>query len=222
MRLNHPAAPYVAPFLYFLLCLAVLPRLGLAPRVELSFWLLSAIAVTWIFSHRLLRWDAERPLASMAMGAGVFALWVAPDFFFPGWHGHWLFSNALTGAAKSSLALQALQDPASLALRAARAVLLVPVVEELFWRGWLMRWIEDPQFERVPLGSYQPRAFWITAALFALEHGAYWDVGLLAGVAFNAWMIRTKRLGDLILMHAAANAGLSAYVLVTKRFEYWL
>lgn len=222
MGLSHPAAPFVTPFLYFLLCLAVLPRLGLPPRIELSFWLLSGLAVTWFFRRRLPRWKAGAPLASLAVGVAVFGIWIAPDLLFPGWHSHWVFSNSLFGAAQSSLSAQALRDPAALALRVARAVLLVPVVEELFWRGWLMRWIEDPDFERVPLGSYQRRAFWITAGLFALEHGAYWDVGLLAGIAYNLWMVRTKQLGDLVLAHAVTNACLSAYVLGTGRFEYWL
>ena len=68
-----------------------------------------------------------------------------------------------------------------LALRLFRAVVIVPVVEELFWRAWLMRWLIDADFEKVPLGAYAPRAFWIVALLFASEHGPYWDVGLACG-----------------------------------------
>jgi len=59
---------------------------------------------------------------------------------------------------------------------------------------WLMRWLISPQFEKVPLGAYQAGAFWITAVLFASEHGPYWDVGLVAGVAYNWWMVRTRSL----------------------------
>ncbi len=219
--MRHPAAPYTAPFVYFLLCLAVLPKLGLAPRAELAFWLVSGLAVTWLFSRGLLRMRFAAPAASAAVGVAVFALWIAPDMLFPGWCSHWLFSNPLLGEVKATLAGAAAQDTLALWLRTARAVVLVPVVEELFWRGWLMRWIENPDFERVPLGSWHSRAFWITAVLFALEHGVYWEVGLLAGIVYNAWMVRTKNLGDLILAHAVTNACLSAWIVATRRFEYW-
>jgi CAAX prenyl protease-like protein len=99
---------------------------------------------------------------------------------------------------------------------------IVPLIEELFWRGWLMRWIIRPDFQKVPLGSYNPKAFWIVALLFAAEHGPYWDVGLVAGVIYNWWMCRTRRLGDLIWAHAITNAALCLYIIVTKKWEFWL
>jgi hypothetical protein len=97
----------------------------------------------------------------------------------------------------------------------------VPIVEELFWRGWLMRWLIRSDFESVPLGSYTPMSFWVSAVLFAAEHGAYWDVGLLAGIAYNLWIMKTRRLGDCILAHAVTNASLSAYVIWTGQWRYW-
>ena len=84
-----------------------------------------------------------------------------------------------------------------------------------------MRWIISPRFEQIKLGAYGAASFWITAVLFASEHGAYWDVGLIAGVAYNWWMIRTKSLGDLILAHAVTNGCLCAYVVATHHWEYW-
>jgi len=222
MLLRHPAAPYVAPFACFILCLALLPKLPLTPRVQLAVWLVAGFAALWFFSRRVLDFRLRAPALSLAVGAAVFAVWVAPDLLFPAWRSHWLFSNALLGSPATSLSAAALGDGIVLAMRTARAVLLVPVVEELFWRGFLMRWFERHDFENVPLGSWEPRAFWTTAALFALEHGSYWDVGFLAGAAYNAWMVRTKSLGDLILAHAVTNACLAAYVLLTQRYEYWL
>jgi CAAX prenyl protease-like protein len=103
-----------------------------------------------------------------------------------------------------------------------RAVVIVPVVEELFWRAWLMRWLIDNDFEKVPLGKYAAQSFWIVAVLFASEHGSYWDVGLIAGIAYNWWMVRTKSLGDLILAHAVTNFMLSTYVIAFGKWEYWL
>ena len=74
----------------------------------------------------------------------------------------------------------------------------------------------------MPLGSYAGPSFWITAILFASEHGAYWEVGLLAGIAYNWWMIRTKKLGDCIVAHAVTNGVLSAYVILAGKWEYWM
>jgi CAAX protease family protein len=97
----------------------------------------------------------------------------------------------------------------------------VPIVEELFWRAWFMRWLINISFTRVPLGTYTAFSFWTTALLFASEHGPYWDVGLLTGIVYNFWMIRTKSVGDCVLMHAVTNALLSGYVLTTGQWQYW-
>ena len=101
------------------------------------------------------------------------------------------------------------------------ATLLVPVMEELFWRGFLMRWLINPDFLSVRLGAYKASAFWIVAALFASEHGAYWDVGLLAGIVYNLWIIRTRNLLDSILAHATTNAVLAAWVVTGGHWQYW-
>ena len=84
-----------------------------------------------------------------------------------------------------------------------------------------MRWLIHHDVNKVALGAYSAASFWIVALLFAAEHGPYWDVGLISGVIFNAWMIRTRSLGDLIFSHAVANGCLCAYVLATAKWEYW-
>ena len=109
-----------------------------------------------------------------------------------------------------------------LGIRILGSVALVPIVEELFWRGWLMRWLIDVDFEKVPLGKYVPGAFWIVAVLFASEHGPYWEVGLIAGVIYNWWIIRTRNLADCILAHAVTNGILAVWVLATGEWQYWL
>ena len=112
-------------------------------------------------------------------------------------------------------------DHVALTARTLRATILVPIIEELFWRSWMMRWLIDPKFEAIPLGTWQSRAFWTTVVLFALEHGSYWEVGAIAGIAYNWWMLRTKSLGDCILAHAVTNGLLCAYVLTTGNWQFW-
>ena len=159
---------------------------------------------------------------TVTIGVAIFVLWVTPDLLFPSYRHGWLFENPLTGAARTSLSAGDVRNPLVLALRTFRASVLVPVLEELFWRGWLMRRIIGHKFREVALGAYTATSFWVVAALFASEHGPYWDVGLVAGILFNLWMIRTRSLGDLILAHAVANLALSAYVIATGKWEYWL
>ena len=70
--------------------------------------------------------------------------------------------------------------------------------------------------------AHAPQAFWFTAVLFASEHGAFWDVGLAAGILYNWWMIRTRSLADCILAHAVTNGCLAAYVVAGGHWQYWL
>lgn len=219
---RHPATPYAGPFLVFLALLALMPHVPLGPRTGLVLWIvIPTCAILWL-SRDVLEFRPACPVWSVLVGVGVFAVWVGPDFLIPGWRNHWLFSNAIVGQAKTSLAPAALQDPVAILLRSARAVLVVPVLEELFWRGWLMRWIANPDFRKLPLGQYDARAFWLVALLFAMEHGSYWEVGFAAGAIYNWWMLRTRRLSDLILAHAVTNACLCWYVVAAGHWEYWL
>ncbi len=179
-------------------------------------------AVLYFVARPALDFQVREWAGSLLIGVAIFALWIAPDLLFPSYRHSFLFDNALIAKARSSLSEAARHDVPVLWLRSLRAVMVVPIVEELFWRGWLMRWMIDQNFQRVPLGAYTAGSFWTVAVLFASEHGAYWDVGLVAGILFNWWMIRTKSLGDLILAHAVANACLCGYVVVSGKWEYWL
>lgn len=220
--LRHPAVPYVLPFAVFLAFLALAPYNPLPGPVEQVVRVLVLAAVVWYFSRGVLDFRLAAPLASVAFGVAVFIAWILPDLLIPGYRGHWLFTNSLTGAVSTSIPAEDLRSPLVLLFRTVRAVLLVPIIEELFWRGWFMRWLDDPDFEKVPFGRYAHQAFWISAVLFASEHGPFWDVGLMAGIAYNYWAIRTKRLGDCILAHGVTNLCLSVYTIATGKWEYWL
>jgi len=219
---RSPAVPYVAPFVIFLALIGLShlwPMPALADeilRLAVMLAVLSLVARP-VMDFRMRNWGV-----SVLVGVAIFLLWIAPDLLFPQYRSFFLFDNSVVGTARSSLTETARHDVPVLFLRTLRAVAIVPIVEELFWRGWLMRWVINNDFERVPLGAYSALSFWAVALLFASEHGPYWDVGLVAGILFNWWMIRTKSLGDLILAHAVANACLSGYVIAAGKWEYWL
>ncbi len=220
---QYPSIPWVAPFAIFMILLAVAPALPIPQPWEsvLRVGILSAVLLTIsrdvVFSLRI-----QRFLPSVLLGLAVCALWVAPDLLFPGWRAHWLFQNSITGTIKTSIPAADLASPLVMSLRIVRAALLVPIIEELFWRGWLPRWIVNNDWQQVAMGRYTVGAFLATAVLFASEHGPYWEVGLVCGLIYNWWMWKTKSLGDLVLVHAVTNAALSGFVLATGRYEYWM
>lgn len=221
-RVEYPAIPYVAPFVAILLFIAARSFVGLSPFFEWPLQVLVLAALCFVC------WPDELPkvprywLASIGVGVAVFCIWVGPDFLMPHYRQNVLFSNRFLGNPHSSIPPAAQRSAWVLAWRTARATLVVPIAEELFWRAWLMRWLINNNFLSVRLGTYAPLAFFTTALLFASEHGPYWDVGLLTGLIYNLWMIRTKSVADCILMHAVTNGVLSAYVFTTGNWQYWM
>ena len=201
--------------------------LALMPLLELSEVADQVVRIVVVGGNPAARVPADHrsqgalPLQSILLGVGVFVLWIGPDLLWPGYRESSLFNNGIIGSPESSFPEASRTDTLALVLRAARATLLIPIVEELFWRGWLPRWAINPDFDKVPLGTYTPFIFLVTAVLFASEHGSWWDVGLLAGMAYNWWMLRTRSLGDCVLAHAVTNGCLAAYVVAEGKWQYW-
>jgi uncharacterized protein len=211
-------AAYVLPFGIFILFLA------LQSVVPVPQWLKFAVPLIAIaiVSREALGTRLKSPLLSIALGIAVCLLWVGPEIVFPGYHQSVLFSNSVLGHPVTTATAAQKSDVTFIVFRILVSVITVPILEELFWRGWLMRWLINPNFEPVPLGTYAPQAFWVVAVLFASEHGSFWDVGLLTGIIYNLWMVRTKSMWDCILMHAVTNGCLAWYVLHYDKWMYWL
>jgi CAAX prenyl protease-like protein len=217
------ALPWVAPFAAFMLWMVIWPfvKLGQPWEEALRFGLLAVVLLTVsrpvIRTLRVTHW-----LPSIGVGLAVFVLWVLPEQLWPGYRSHWLFQNAVTGETVRSIPDEWLTSPLLLTLRIARAAILVPVLEEIFWRGFLPRWVVDNDWDRVPMGTYNTLAFVGTALLFASEHGPYWDVGLMCGLIYNWYMWKRRSLGDLVLVHAVTNGALSVFVLMTRQYAFWM
>jgi uncharacterized protein len=214
----NPSIAYVLPFVVLLLFLALSGHSFLSPSVGSPLLVGMMAVLCWLCWPHGYSLRPVAPLATLVAGLAVFLLWIAPDLLFPGYRLSPLFTNRLLAADRNP----AVYGTAWLiAWRFARAVLIVPLVEEVFWRAWLMRWLIRSDFRAVPIGTFQAGSFFIVATLFAFEHGVYWDVGLLAGLLYNWWMVRTKSLADCILAHAVTNACLSAYVIALGQWQYW-
>ena len=217
-----PGVPYVAPFAAFIILLGVKNSLDINANWEYPVRVVIVCVILWLVSRAVIPKRPARLLSSVVVGIFVFLIWIAPDWIWPLYRSHWLFENAVVGAAKTSLPSNVRASLGFLVFRLFGTAILVPVIEELFWRGWLMRYLINVDFRKVPLGTYSATSVWLTAVLFATEHGPYWDVGLCAGLIYNAWMLRTRSLADCMIAHAVTNACLAIYVIAGGHWEYWL
>lgn len=219
---RNPSLPFIAPFVLFIALLGIREMLGLNPAVEYPARVILVGLVFLLLSRGVVTWRASRPIESVFVGLLVFSIWILPDVIWPSYRNSWLFRNSLTGVPESSIPIDLRSNAVFIAFRFFGTAAVVPVIEELFWRGWLMRYIVDSDFQKVPLGTYSGISFWSTALLFASEHGPFWDVGLVAGILYNWWMVRTKSIFDCVVAHAVTNASLAIYVIGFKQWQYWL
>ncbi len=100
------------------------------------------------------------------------------------------------------------------------ASLVVPVMEELFWRSFLLRYIVNNEFSRVAVGTFTWGSFLTIALLFGVEHD-YLIAGMMAGVAYNLLAVYTKSIAHCILSHGVTNLILGIYVLNSGKWQFW-
>lgn len=173
-------------------------------------------------------------LLGLGMGIAGIAIWLAPVSIHAatgmGGEGSWLrwlgFADRVEGFDPTLLSreLNPVWSAVAVGFRFLRLVVVVPLVEEVFWRGFLMRWLIDTgeRFDEIEVGAFQWRSFLITTVLFASVHmGSDFAVALIYG-ALAGWVtVRTRNLFAVILMHAVANLILGLYILETGLWGLW-
>jgi uncharacterized protein len=222
---SRPWLPYVAPMVTFLLLTfaeGYLPKSGEAAHptwypVAYAVKILIVAAVLWVCRSALRDlkpWPRPVDLAlAVGLGLGVTAIWVGLEKFYP----HFEFLGSRSKFDPTTLAPP--MQIGFLIVRFLGLVVIVPVMEEIFWRSFLIRWIIDPEFTKVPIGRVTPAAAAITSVLFALAHPE-WFPALLTGFAW-AWLLwQTKSLSACVVSHMTANLGLGVYVLATADWKY--
>ena len=179
---------------------------------------LAAVMLTlWIFRYTLrdLRPTGAVVVPACVVGLVVCVLWVGIDTYVPYPHlGTRTAFNPLE--AFSSTAGRA----AFLLIRFCGLVIVVPVMEELFWRSFLIRYVTNPDFTKVPIGEYSMTAFWAVAGFSGLAHPE-WLVAVITSAIYTLLLKNTRSLFATVLAHAVTNAALGAYVLTTHDWKYW-
>ena len=156
-----------------------------------------------------------RWLLAAAVGLVVLGIWVSPQAVF-GW------GPRLEGFDPTVFSGSPLLYGLALTARFARLVVVVPMVEEIFWRGFLMRYLVRENFQEVAFGTFRPASFFCVAGLFMFGHAmADWPAAFMAGLIYNDLAVWTRSLSACVIAHAATNLGLGIYILSTRQWGFW-
>jgi CAAX prenyl protease-like protein len=219
--------PRILPFALFMVFVAagtwMPPPVPVAEGEVDARWIYAAraivagIALIWLwprfeelrFAPRLSAGDG---LLAVAAGLIVLVIWVTLDQ-------GWVTFELTDGFDPRRYGSDRIDWPVTF-FRLLGLAVVVPVIEELFWRSFLMRWLERQDFLRLPPASVGVRALLISSVLFALEH-SQWLAGFIAGLVYGWIYMRTGKLWVPVIAHAVTNAGLGAYILVMEDWRFW-
>lgn len=140
----------------------------------------------------------------------------------------WPFLSSITEPLVGSregfdeTAFGAAWTPWILSSRVVGMVVLVPFAEELLVRSALPRLVDHPDkpLAEAPVGSFTWVSAGLSLAFFVLTHPE-WLAALVTGVIWTFWLWRSRRLTDLVVSHAAANAALVTWILATGDRGLW-
>jgi len=225
--------PRVLPFgLYMAFLLLESAVASASASATLALWLYpvktAAVLAALVYYWRQYEELHDKLCASLwegvlAVGAGVvvYLAWVRMD---------WPWATLGQAAGYNPFQAGAGAGALLAALRLFGAAVVVPIMEELFWRSFLTRFIitlfpEDKtnasdEFTSIPLGMFTPISFVATVVLFGSEH-SLWLAGMMAGAVYNLLLYKTRRLWPCILAHGVTNLLLGVHVLVTHEWQWW-
>jgi len=151
----------------------------------------------------------------VAIAVVVFLLWIAPQAFFD-------FAPRQEGFNPDLFASQPFAYWATVSMRFLRLVVVVPLVEEIFWRGFLLRYFINEKFATVPFGTFSWLSFGVVTLGFIFAHSmADWPAAAATGVLFNLVAYRTRSLSSCVLVHAITNLLLGIWIMQTKQWGFW-
>lgn len=224
LQLSRAAIARIVPFAVFMLLLVARGEVpadgswGIDPRWVYGVTVVvvgGLLAYFWREYGELVpqTWPGPGEIALGAgVGAVVYALWIHLD-------APWMTIGSPSASFLPLDAQGQLIWPL-VVLRWIGAALIVPVMEELFWRSFLMRWIQSPQFESVLPQRVALRAIVLSTFVFVLAH-TLWLAAIVAGLAY-AWLyVRTGKLWVPVIAHAVTNGALGVWVVTTGNWVFW-
>jgi hypothetical protein len=221
---QYPHLPYVAPMATFLLLLALQGVITDKAYVPALYGLrtFAALTVWWYF--RAFYPALGRPVLWIAVPAGLLAAfgWVMVHHWFAAqpWYwpkdagpSEWFDPYRYVGQGWALWGF--------LLLRIGGAATVVPMIEEVFWRAFVLRALIDwNRWEHLPLGQFTWFSFIVCSLLSALQH-PQWEVGILCWMYYNALFYWTKSLLCLMITHGVTNLVLYGYVVIWHDWVFW-
>ena len=204
--------PYILPFVLFALFTYFGPIFSLSPGLVYP---INTIAVAgclaWFWRIFKSEFKFQINWSTIVVGIVVFLIWIGLEGLYP---------QIGTSTLAESSEYNVYGNASFLAVRLTGAVLVVPIMEELFWRSFALRFLINTDFTRVPIGKFTWFSFITVALAFGFEHHR-WLPGIIAGVAYAGLLYRSKNLFSPTLSHAVTNLLLGIYVITTQRWEFW-
>jgi len=208
---ENPTAAYLMPLLAILTAGIIAhaisgsfeyfyPLRVIAGLTVLGFFWKTLGAVEWRFSWR-----------GPAVGAAVFVAWILAARYL----------QQPSAMPERLAAMSPLLRVGWILTRTLGSVAIVPIAEELAYRGYLMRRLSAPAFEAVPYASVKWTALLASSLAFGLAHGDMWFAGTVAGAAYGLLVVRTGHLSEAIAAHVTSNALVAAAVLVAGDWQLW-
>jgi hypothetical protein len=217
---RSPMYARVAPFLLFVALTALQGKFGFSYYGVYCAKTFVGVFLLWLIWPVVteMRWAIS--WEAIATGVFVAVFWVGLDPYCPKWfkvdHVWNPFADLPNaGGVGSNLAL------VYIAIRIAGSALVVPQLEEVFFRSFLYRYVTKVDFLSVPLNHFDLRSFLITSAIFGIEHGNQWIAGILCGFCYQWLVLRKNRLGDAMTAHAITNFLLGSYVAWKGEWQFW-
>ena len=208
----NSAAPYLVPLMTIIAISMVTRVFFIGFDAVYPVRLLITAAVLWFYRDRiLLSWKPS--WTAVLLGLLGFGVWLALP----------LGDQSASTDAAFSLGLYGLPHWGQLlwvSSRALGAIVVIPVAEELAFRGYLLRKLIRSDFESVPIGCFTWFSFLTCSILFGTLH-ARWLAGILAGMIFAVAVYRRGLLSDAIVSHSITNGLLAAYVVTTHQWYLW-
>ena len=213
-------APYVLPFGLFLLLTQIESHLPLS--VYPVFYAVKIALVGGFLIALRGSFPEARPGGSgwavaTALGAVLFFLWIFADKHTP----HFAFLGTRTAFNPAREIATPFGVLLFLIVRFTGLVVVAPLVEELFYRNFLLRFVTDmDDFKRVAPGTFSVAALLISSGVFAVSHPE-WLAAAIFGLALCGLLRLTQNFWTCILAHGVTNLLLGVYVLHTAQWQYW-
>ena len=167
--------------------------------------------VTW----RDIKWEPKLIPISVVIGLVLFAVWVGIEQYFKYPH---------IGDRTAYDPFKKIPDEgmrmAFIAVRMFGLVLLVPFMEELFWRSFGLRFATQPNFKELPIGTFSMQGAAIVCAVFAFAHPE-WLPALIFAAAMAYLIAKTKSVFACFVAHLTTNLALGVYVLTQSAWMFW-